>query len=70
MYNAAIQEAVRFRGLTKNTTIEMATVTYIGTTYRKAMTVVLDVSDSGYVLGKIILIIVKQENVYFTLPTT
>lgn len=65
MYNAAIQEAVRFRGLTKDNTIETSTVTYKGTLYKKGMSVVLDVNDSGYVLGKIVLILVKQDKVYF-----
>lgn len=65
MYNAAIQEAVRFRGLTKDNTKETSTVTYKGTLHKKCMSVVLDVNDSGYVLGKIVSILVKQEKVYF-----
>ena len=65
IYNAAIQQAVTCRGLTKDTTMETASATYKGTTYKKGMTVVLNLNDSGYVLGKIALIIVKQEKVYF-----
>jgi hypothetical protein len=45
--------------------METASATYKGTTYKKGMTVVLNLNDSGYVLGKIALIIVKQEKVYF-----
>ena len=65
MYNFAIQEAVRLSNLT-GSIMETAMVTYKGTTYKKGMSVVvLDVSDGGYVLGKIALIIVCQEKVYF-----
>ncbi|XP_052009949.1 uncharacterized protein LOC127662700 [Xyrauchen texanus] len=64
MYNFAIQEAVRLGNLT-GSIMETAMVTYKGTTYKKGMSVVLDVSDGGYVLGKIALIIVCQEKVDF-----
>lgn len=65
MYNVAIQEAVRLRGVKKQNTAETVSVTYKGTTYRKGMAVLLNVNDRCYEVGRIVLLLVSQERVYF-----
>lgn len=65
MYNVAIQEAVRLSGFKKQNAAETVSVKYKGTAYRKGMAVLLNVNDRGYEFGKIVLLLVSQEKVYF-----
>lgn len=65
MYNGAIQEAVRLSGIKKQNTVETVSATYKGTTYRKGMAVLLNVNDRGHELGRIVVLLVSEEKVYF-----
>ncbi|KAL0150086.1 hypothetical protein M9458_054611, partial [Cirrhinus mrigala] len=65
MYNDAIKEAVRISGVTNQNTAETASVTYKGSTYKKGMAVVLNVNDRGHELGRVLLILVSQQQIYF-----
>lgn len=65
MYNVAIQETVKLSGIRKLRALETVSVTYKGTTYRKGMAVLLNVNDIGFELGRIVLVLVSEEVVYF-----
>lgn len=44
---------------------ETASATYKGTTYRKGMAILLGGDESGYEVGKIVILLVNQQELYF-----
>jgi len=65
LYQIGIQRAVSLKGLRPEHTIETPSVTFKGTLYKRGMTVVVDQNDTGYLLGKILLILVNEATVHF-----
>jgi len=65
LYQIGIQRAVSLKGLCPEHTIETPSVTFKGTLYKRGMTVVVDQNDTGYLFGKILLILINESNVHF-----
>ncbi len=65
LYQIGIQRAVSLKGLHPEHTIETPSVTFKGTLYKRGMTVVVDQNDTGYLFGKILLILINESDVHF-----
>lgn len=64
LYQTGIQRAVSIQGLLPENTIETPFATFKGTLYKRGMTVVVDQMDTGYLFGKIVLILINESNVH------
>lgn len=63
----AIQKAASLKGLCPEDTFETPSVTFKGTLYQRSIAIVINQNETGYNVGKVVLILINQACVHFML---